>query len=197
MAGVLVALDGVPCMARLLGVEPRHEALHALWLGSPSVVAHETGRIDAETFAAGVVADLGLPTTPAGFLREFRAWPTGLLPGTLALLDEIPRRYPLAVLSNTSEAHWSVIREMGLEGRFAGTYLSHQIGYLKPDPEAFQTALKGMGLAPAEVLFLDDSSRNVEAARRLGMHAQVVKGPAQARQVLAQYGVVPTLGESP
>jgi hypothetical protein len=40
IGGVLVALDGVPSMARLLGVEPHHDALHAMWVASPSVVAH-------------------------------------------------------------------------------------------------------------------------------------------------------------
>lgn len=191
IGGVLVALDGVPSMAKLLGVEPHHEALHAKWIASPSVVAHETGKIDAAAFAAGVVADLGLPVTADCFLRDFCNWPAGLLPGALQLLDEIPDSYHVAALSNTSAVHWDRIRAMGLADRFDQTYLSHQIGCLKPADEAFLVALEGMRLSPSDVLFLDDGLRNIDAAVKLGMHAHLARGPEEARRVLARYDVVP------
>lgn len=190
IGGVLVALDGVPAMAKLLDMAPDHETLHAMWLASPSVVAHETGKIDAAAFAAGAVRDFRLPVTADRFLREFRSWPTGLLPGALQLLDEIPDDYRVAALSNTSAVHWERISEMGFVDRFEQTYLSHELGCLKPADEAFLAALDGMGLAPAEVLFLDDGMRNVEAAARLGMHAHLARGPDEARRVLADSGVV-------
>ena len=175
IAGVLVALDGVPSMAKLLGVESQHEELHAMWLASPSVVAHETGKIDAAAFAAGVVADLKLPVTADYFLQDFCGWPTGLLPGALQLLEEIPDTYKVAALSNTSAVHWEKI----------------SIGYLKPSTEAFLVSLEGMRLSPSDVLFLDDGLRNIEAAVKLGMHAHLVRGPEEARLVLEKYGVVP------
>ena len=98
----------------------------------------------------------------------------------------------MAALSNTSAVHWDKIRAMNLVDRFDQTYLSHQIGCLKPAPGAFLVALEGMGLSPSDVLFLDDGLRNIEAAVKLGMHAHVARGPEEARHVLAQYGVVPS-----
>ena len=138
------------------------------------------------------VADLRLPVTADCFLQDFCNWPTGLLPGALQLLDEIPDTYHVAALSNTSAVHWDKIRAMGLVDRFDQTYLSHQIGCLKPATEAFLVALDGMGLSPSDVLFLDDGLRNIDAAVKLGMHAHVARGPEEARRVLAQYGVVPS-----
>jgi len=192
LGGVLVALDGAPYLAKLLGVEPQHEALHKMWIASPSVVAHETGKMEAAAFAAGVVADLRLPVSADSFLEDFCNWPMGLLPGALQLLDEVPDVYHVAALSNTSAVHWEKILAMGLVDRFDQMYLSHQIGCLKPATEAFLIALRGMGLSPSDVLFLDDGLRNIDAAARLGMHAHLARGPEEARRVLAQYGVIPS-----
>jgi FMN phosphatase YigB (HAD superfamily) len=192
VGGVLFALDGMPSLAALLGIEAQHDALHALWMASPSVVAHETGRIGVAEFAAGVVADLGLTVTADVFLQDFCSWPKGLLPGVLELLDEIPPTYHVAALSNLSAVHWGSVVATGLARRFEQMYLSHQIGHVKPAPEAFLAALNGMGLSPSEVLFLDDGPGNVDAANTLGMEAHVVRSPGEARMVLARFGVVPS-----
>lgn len=191
VGGVLVNVEGAPYLARLLGIEATHEMLYERWMASPSVVAHETGRMDAAAFASGVIADLGLPVSAERFLHDFVRWPTGLLPGALELLDAIRKGYQVAALSNTSAAHWERIDAMGFLDRFERTYLSHEIGWLKPDAQAYEAALEGMGLPASRVLFLDDSRRNVEAAATLGLRAHLARGPREARQVLVEYGIVP------
>lgn len=90
-------------------------------------------------------------------------------PGAEALLRALKARgLKIGVLSNTlpslqeSLAHY-------VEGFLASTSL----GVAKPHPEAFLLALKAMGLKPEETLYLDDDPENVEAARRLGLRAEV------------------------
>jgi HAD superfamily hydrolase (TIGR01509 family) len=190
IGGVLVALDGMPSLARLMDGKKSYDAIHELWMTCPAVVAHETGKISAEEFAVGVTADLNLPVTAHSFLRDFCAWPRAVHPGTFQLLEDIPRQYQVAALSNTSAVHWNRIVEMGLAERFQLTYLSHETGYLKPAREAFLVALKGLALAPSAVLFLDDGSANVKAARALGMPAHLASNPQEARAVLEEYGVL-------
>ena len=192
IGGVLVALDGVPSLAALLGVEAQHDALHEMWMASPSVVAHETGQIGPNEFAVGVVADLKLPVTAEWFLEDFSSWLKGPLPGAAELLDEIPTQYRLTALSNMSAVHWDAIVATGLTRRFDQIFVSHEIGYLKPAREAFDAALSGMQLRPSEVLFLDDGQRNVDAARAFGMKADLVRGPDEARAVLGRFGVIPS-----
>jgi len=47
---------------------------------------------------------------------------------------------------------------------------SAEEGVRKPDPEIYVRALSRLGVAPAEAIFVDDRLKNVEGARRVGMH---------------------------
>ena len=190
IGGVLVALDGVPYLARTLQLEESREAIHQRWLACPSVIAHETGRITAEEFAAAVVSELKLPIAAESFLSEFAAWLQRPYAGAYELVERIPRRYRVAALSNMSQFHWTRIAAMGWPTRFDAVYLSCVIGQLKPLPETFRVALYGMQLPASAVLFLDDGPANVAAARAQGMEAQVVSGPEEVREVLERYGVL-------
>ena len=42
---------------------------------------------------------------------------------------------------------------------------------MKPDERIFRLMLQAENVAPAQVLFIDDGSRNVEAARNVGINA--------------------------
>jgi len=48
---------------------------------------------------------------------------------------------------------------------------SHRLKIAKPDPAIYAHAAEGLGVAPGEILFLDDREENIAAARNAGMQA--------------------------
>jgi glucose-1-phosphatase len=191
VGGVLVQLGGVEAMLEWLGKTVTADELLRMWLLSPSVRQFETGKIDADEFAVGVVAEFGLNVGPRRFLESFAAWPTGLYPGTLEMLALIPPSYQRAVLSNSNTLHWPRVLDDMLQGTaFDRHFVSHLTGRIKPDPDAFQDVVDTLGCLPDQVLFLDDNSLNVEAAQRFGMHAVQVRGATETRGVLWDLGII-------
>ena len=161
------------------------------WLHSPAVRAFETGRSDATTFAADLVAELELGVEPALFLESFAGWPTGLYPGVHELIARIPAHVTRALLSNSNALHWPRVEdEFGLGALFEHRFVSHLTGRIKPDRDSFEHVVSSLGCDAASVFFLDDNLMNVEAAREAGMQGAVAVGIEQAEQALRRAGVI-------
>lgn len=193
VGGVLVQLSGVQDILGWLDHRLTEPQFWHRWLQSPSVRAFETGRLDAATFARGVIAEFALPVAPETFLQSFAAWPTGLFPGALELLERIPAQFGRALLSNSNTLHWPrILGEMQLGGRFEPErrFVSHLMGHIKPDRAAFEHVLESLGCQPGEVLFFDDNRLNIDTAESLGMQAWHVRGIAQTEQALRETGVL-------
>lgn len=96
------------------------------------------------------------------------------LPGMLALVDSVRTRARVVLCSNNTEfwyqREW---RKLGLARYFApdGVFLSCRIGSEKSDPDqrVFRSMIKQLGVAPRDILFVDDRQSNVEAATKFGM----------------------------
>ena len=94
-----------------------------------------------------------------------------LYPDVKPVLDELNRRFSLAVVSDGQSA-WAApeMRAMGIDGYFAPIVISGDHGFRKPDPRLYQTALNGIGAEPQEVLFVgNDMYRDVFGAKKMGM----------------------------
>ena len=126
--------------------------------------------------------------TPEAFGQHYAGWVKGLYPGTLDLLDRLDPRLYSAILSNNNPLHWGVIQGTGLETAFDAVFLSHEIGYRKPDPRAWQHVLKALGCRPDQITFLDDNPECIEAARDLGMRSHLVKGKEALERCLSDEG---------
>jgi glucose-1-phosphatase len=188
LGGVLVEL---PTLADRVDHDPSFGQKLSGGLTSPAAMAFEKGEISAARFADAIVNEMKLPISPEELLAYFTFWPKGLFPGTKGLIGRILPHFSLAIFSNTNELHWPrLMTEMELEGRFDYYFASFQIRMAKPDPAAFRYVVNAMSCNPSEILFLDDSPMNVEAARRVGMKAERVCGIGQVEKILSEYGAL-------
>ena len=189
LGGVLAGFGGVERMVELSGITEVEE-IWRRWLGCRWVRRFESGSCTPEEFADGVVQDWDLPISGAEFLDDFRGWLQGPLEGAEALVAEVSEHVTTACFSNTNALHWEAgAADWELMSRFHRTFLSFQLGRLKPDADAF-LAVRGELHVPADrILFLDDNLINVEAARSVGLHAERVAGVSEARRTLIQAGL--------
>ncbi len=190
MGGVLVELGPLD---QLLGVAMAPEEFWPRWLGSPAVRAYERGACDTVTFARDLGAELGLPLSTDELTERVRGFPRGLYPGAAELVREVSGRgLATGVLSNTNALHWDhQIDGEILRSLFDHEFLSYRLGLVKPDRELFDAVTAALGLAPAEILFLDDNDLNVAGARAAGLEAEHTRGVAEARVALRRRGLIP------
>ncbi len=94
-------------------------------------------------------------------------------PMTVALMDRLAARGIRQVIATNNEARRAryIADDMGFAGRVEQIFASGHLGVIKPDPAFFQTVTDTLGVAPGEMLLIDDLARNVDAARALGWQA--------------------------
>lgn len=190
LGGVVVELGGVEELGALVG-ESREDEVWRRWLHCPWVRRFERGQCSAAEFARGMVESWALPMVPDQFLEAFHRWPRGLLPGARDLLSELEGRVRRACFSNTNAFHIEhQLEAFGLRELFDEHYFSHRIGLVKPDREAYEHVVAGLGCAAEEILFLDDNRINVEGALAVGLDAHRVQGVPAARRLLVERGIL-------
>jgi 2-haloacid dehalogenase len=116
----------------------------------------------------------------------------GAIDGSVAILSELrARKVPLYALSNWSTETFPVALQLfNFLHWFQGVLLSGEVKLLKPDRRLFQILLKRYTIDPRRVVYVDDHARNVEAARKLGMHGIHFTDPAALRRELRQVGLL-------
>jgi epoxide hydrolase-like predicted phosphatase len=137
--------------------------------GSRSWKEAQSGVISDAEYWADVARQLGLDD---GELAEFRRdYFSGdeLDQEMVAFIATLRPRFQTALLSNASPQLEHVLERLGVADLFDVVVISGQVGVQKPDPRIYHIVLDRLGVAPDEVLFVDDFVHNVEAAAREGI----------------------------
>jgi glucose-1-phosphatase len=189
LGGVLIDFSGIRDLPALMRIPVLEAEVRQRWGSCPVIRAFETGEITANQFAERFVKEWDLILSSDAFLKEFRAWVRGFLPGAKELLASLKGQFRLACLSNSNYVHWEDnAQRFEMEGMFEKALSSHQIGSLKPDPEIYRQALSLLNVNPEEVLFFDDNKANISGAHQAGITAYQVEGVDELRTCLQGLG---------
>jgi HAD superfamily hydrolase (TIGR01509 family) len=127
------------------------------------------------------VRDDALRDTLVSATRVSANW-CDILPGTRESLLRLGQRYPLAVISNADGKIADVLESCGIADCFRTITDSGLVGYEKPHPAIFETALRDIGVAPEQSLYVGDTySVDYVGATRAGMQAILFDVPGAYR----------------
>jgi HAD superfamily hydrolase (TIGR01509 family) len=112
-----------------------------------------------------------------------------------AVLDELRAQgVPMAVVSDAWPDLADLLTRLGLRGYFTALVISALLGCRKPDPRMYRAGSDGLGLGPADCLFVDDDPELVRAAVALGYQGLAV---VRAGQPPADLPWIATLADLP
>ncbi|HCY75341.1 MAG TPA: HAD family phosphatase [Ignavibacteriales bacterium] len=85
------------------------------------------------------------------------------------ILPQLRKHYKLYLLSNTNSIHKKYgYQDYEFLKLFDKLFLSHEVGFVKPEIEVYQSVEKESGFPPNEHIFIDDILEYVDAAKKLG-----------------------------
>jgi HAD superfamily hydrolase (TIGR01509 family) len=105
----------------------------------------------------------------------------------LEYIKELKKKYKTALLSNVGRDFIErVFAPHSSQDYFDELVLSYEIGFLKPEPGAYETAAQRLGCKPAECLMIDDQERHCKGAVTTGMKALHYKDFDQFKHELSK-----------
>ena len=127
-----------------------------------------------------------------GATKELRACCSEIftpLADHIALAAMIAPHYPLAIISNTNEAH--ILHAEGAYSFFSLFPIriySYRVKMMKPNRDIYDAARAALGnIDPLEILFIDDLEANIAAAAKLGWQTIHLRPDVNLREALASY----------
>lgn len=90
----------------------------------------------------------------------------------LKYVDVLRAQYKVGLLSNVSKTGLAKHMDVAvLQNHFDVLILSSEIGFAKPDKEAYEIAVQKLDVLPSECIFIDDDETNCLGAQAVGMTA--------------------------
>lgn len=143
----------------------------------------ETGKITAAFFRNRIRKFIPKKISDNEFDRAWNSMLLDIPAERLKLLSSLKSRYQLFLLSNTNEIHIKAFSDYLLKTYgfpdlthiFIKEYFSYKVGMQKPEPGIFEQIINENHLQKAEILFIDDTAKHIEAAKEIGFETLLLK----------------------
>lgn len=152
-----------------------------------------SGQGDHLAILTAVLAEFGIAAALEDVYRDIwlRMEPA---PASLAVVRALRERgYGVHLGTNQERYRAAHMREaLGYDALFDVSCYSCELGAAKPDPAFFAAAVRRIGAEPPVILFIDDTTQNVAAARDAGLTAEqwsLTDGHDALHALLARHGV--------
>lgn len=192
--GVLTTIDTERALQRFrdLGVEEPEQYINSYCQKGPFFEL-ENGDIDAEEFCRRLGQICNREIT---FEQAKEAWLGFLVEIHTTLLEHLQTlrgSYRLSVLSNTNPfiQSWALTKDFTPVGKSLADYFdmlffSYRMHCSKPSKEIYSKMLSDGGMRAEETLFVDDSTKNIEAASGTGIRTLLVENGEDWREKLCE-----------
>lgn len=179
LGGVLVDLDIEDCkktFKELLGyndIDTIIDACHQKGIYGDL----EEGKLSADEFRSIVLAGSRPGASPEQVDEAMSHILVGIAPYKSAMLKRLSEKYELYMLSNNNPICLPYSRKMfeeagvPLENIFRKCFFSFEMKALKPSETFYKEVINQIGLPAEQMLFIDDSMKNVEGSVAAGLPA--------------------------
>ncbi|MCX6748374.1 MAG: HAD-IA family hydrolase [Candidatus Pacearchaeota archaeon] len=106
-----------------------------------------------------------------------------------SLIKKLRKNIKVACLTDTNSIHFETHREQKIIERFDYAFSSFQLGSRKADKNTFIKVLEKLELKPEEVIFIDDSEKNVNNAKSLGINTIKFENFNQLKDTLRKFEI--------
>lgn len=128
----------------------------------------ERGKISDETFIDKMLEWLKHEVSSEEFIKYWSEI-FSLNDNVISLLPILKKKYRLYLLSNTNSIHQKYgYQHYEFLKLFDKLFLSHEVGFVKPELEIYREVEKFSGLPSEEHIFIDDIKEYVDAAKSIG-----------------------------
>ena len=185
LGGVIINLDwdlSFNAVSKLFKVEK--DELISMIQSHPLFLDLEVGKISGSGFWRQMQIELGISFSFEDLSEAFNLMLLDIPEERIQLIESLRAQgLMVACLSNTNQFHMDRFNEiLGNSGSIKSinelmdfVFLSHEIGYKKPDALAFETVMRKTKTGVEDILFFDDLKENVEAGLKIGIESHLVK----------------------
>jgi putative hydrolase of the HAD superfamily len=152
---------------------------------------YETGYISTDDYLNGLRTVFNNKFTIVQLEQAFSCIIRSPVEGIAEIIQKVSQTHQTALVSNTNEIHYSYTQsKVPILTSLQKHYLSYQLHVMKPARGFYDAIIRDQKIFPSKMLFIDDVTENVKAAKYAGMQAIKFEGTAQLETSLKTLGVL-------